>query len=310
MYRPDELPKVVKENPDAIQVLLVHEADPCFTMMDVEGMTEAIKKIPFVVSFSTYFDETAQHADLILPNHHYLERWEDVPTPISLSKPVLGVRKPVVDQQFETMHAGDTIMTIAKELGGTVADAFPWEDYETMLQETMEDYWDALQEDGYVAQAASSGAGSFTFYAEDHEPVEAQGDAASYPLTLIPVELMRLPNAHVGSPPFCTKTLEVIELKGNDVFVEVNPKTAIDFGLAEGRLARLQTPEGEATVLVHLSEGIMPGLVGLPKGLGHAGYDEYLAGKGASANGLLGVSQDSISGLCATWGIRAKLTSV
>ena len=28
MYRPDELPKIINENPDAIQVLLVHEADP------------------------------------------------------------------------------------------------------------------------------------------------------------------------------------------------------------------------------------------------------------------------------------------
>jgi anaerobic selenocysteine-containing dehydrogenase len=130
-------------------------------------------------------------------------------------------------------------------------------------------------------------------------------------LTLIPVELIRLPNADVGSPPFCIKTLEVIELKGNDVFVEVNPKTAVDYGLAEGRFARLETPKGEAKVLVHLTEGIMPGLVGLPKGLGHdVGYDEYLAGKGISANSLLGVVEDPISGLCATWGIRAKLTSV
>jgi hypothetical protein len=54
----------------------------------------------------------------------------------------------------------------------------------------------------------------------------------------------------------------------------------------------------------------MPGLVGLPKGLGHAGYDEYLAGKGVNANSLLGIVEDPISGLCATWGVRAKLTSV
>jgi anaerobic selenocysteine-containing dehydrogenase len=310
MYRPDELPKIVNENPDAIQVLLVHEADPCFTMMDSAGMAEAIKKIPYVVSFSTYFDETAQYADVILPNHHYLERWEDVPTPIGLSKPVLGVRKPVVEPQFDTMHAGDTIMTIAKELGGSVAGAFPWEDYETLLKETTGGHWDTLEAKGFVAPSAGSAAGSFAFYGKEHEPVEAEGDGATYPLMLIPVELMRLPNAAVGSPPFCTKTLEVFELKGNDVFVEVNPKTAGDYGLAEGRFARLETPKGEAKVLVHLSEGIMPGLVGLPKGLGHAGYDEYLAGKGVSANSLLGIVEDSISGLCATWGIRAKLTSV
>jgi hypothetical protein len=39
-------------------------------------------------------------------------------------------------------------MAIAKALGGSVTDAFPWEDYETLLQETLADHWDALEEKG------------------------------------------------------------------------------------------------------------------------------------------------------------------
>ncbi|MBW2266044.1 MAG: hypothetical protein JRF28_07770 [Deltaproteobacteria bacterium] len=72
----------------------------------------------------------------------------------------------------------------------------------------------------------------------------------------------------------------------------------------------LETYRGKAKVLIHLSEGIMPGLVGIPKGLGHTGYDDYLAGKGVNANSFMGVVEDPVSGLSATWGIRAKLTSV
>ncbi|MBW2107697.1 MAG: molybdopterin-dependent oxidoreductase [Deltaproteobacteria bacterium] len=315
-YRPDELPRIVKENPGAIQVLLVHEADPCFTSMESDVLAEALEKIPFVVSFSTYFDETASRAHLILPNHHYLERWEDVPTPIGLPRPVLGVRRPVVEKQFDTRHAGDTVMALAAGLGGSVAGSFPWDNYESLLQSTMGSLWERLNETGYVARSGKTPAtfatasGKFEFYAGAYEPVEAEGDSATYPLTLIPVELMRLPDAAVGSPPFCTKTLEVTELKGNDLFVQVNPKTGLDYGLAEGRYAKLETPRGTARVLVHLSEGIMPGVVGIPKGLGHSGYDEYLSGKGVNANSLLGIVHDPISGLCATWGIRAKLTSV
>jgi anaerobic selenocysteine-containing dehydrogenase len=104
--------------------------------------------------------------------------------------------------------------------------------------------------------------------------------------------------------------LEETELKGNDLFVEVNPQTAADHGLSEGQYATLETPKDTAKVLVHLFEGIMPGVIGIPKGLGHTGYDDYLAGKGVNANSLLGVVEDPISGLCATWGIRAKLTRV
>jgi anaerobic selenocysteine-containing dehydrogenase len=322
-YLPDRWPQMINgKKSGAVQALLVHEADPHFTTLDSASVAKAFENIPLVVSFSTYMDETAYQADLVLPNHHYLERWEDVPTPVGMQKPILGLRKSVVSPQFDTKYVGDTLMTMAKSLGGSVARAFPWEDYETVLKETMGDKWDALEEEGYVTNAnyrpptwnnafrTSSGKFEFSMTAFDYEPVEAEGDTSSYPLTLIPSELMRLADGAVGNPPFCTKALEDTELKGNDLFVEVNPKTAFDYGLAEGGYAMLQTPKGKATVLVHVYEGIVPGVIAIPKGLGHAGYDEYLAGKGVNANSLMGVVEDPISGLCATWGIRAKLTSV
>ena len=41
---------------------------------------EAVKAIPFVVSFSSYMDETTREADVVLPSHIFLERLEDVPS--------------------------------------------------------------------------------------------------------------------------------------------------------------------------------------------------------------------------------------
>ena len=336
-HRPERLFQMASEKPGAVEALLVHEADPYYTTLDSQAVARAFENIPFVVSFSSYMDETAHHADLILPNHHYLERWEDCPTPVGLQKPLLGLLRPVVAPQFDTKHAGDTLMTIARALGGTIANAFPWEDYEGLLKETLADQWDTLEETGYVEQAGytppaweqafGTPSGKFEFYVSafdqvgmtmrkdvgylpHYEPVKPEGDAALYPLVLIPTDLMRLADGPVGNPPFCTKTLEETELKGNDLFVEVNPETAADHGLSEGQYATLETPKDTAKVLVHLFEGIMPGVIGIPKGLGHTGYDDYLAGKGVNANSLLGVVEDPISGLCATWGIRAKLTRV
>ncbi|MBW1860481.1 MAG: hypothetical protein JRI70_10570, partial [Deltaproteobacteria bacterium] len=181
-------------------------------------------------------------------------------------------------------------MTIAKSLGGTVAEAFPWGDYESVLKDTMGEKWDTLKEMGYVAEADytlstwgstfGTPSGKFEFYvstfdqagkeiSEDvgylphYQPIKPEGNAVIYPLILIPTELMRLADGAVGNPPFCTKTIDENELKGNDLFVEVNPKTAAEYGLSEGRHAMLTTPKGKGTVLVHLSEGIMPGLVGI-----------------------------------------------
>ncbi|MFC1887085.1 molybdopterin dinucleotide binding domain-containing protein, partial [Thermodesulfobacteriota bacterium] len=97
-------------------------------------------------------------------------------------------------------------------------------------------------------------------------------------------------------------------LKKKDGFVEVNPKTAGAAGLSEGNLAVLTTPKGKATVRVHLFEGIMPGIVAMPKGLGHTAYDEYIAEKGINVNSLIGPNEDPASGFDSAWGIRAKLT--
>jgi anaerobic selenocysteine-containing dehydrogenase len=336
-YLPDRWPQVINDGEGEIDVLLVNDADPFFTILDSDAVAEAFEKIPFVVSFSSYFDETSFHADLILPNHHYLERYEDFPTPTGLQKPVLGLLKPAVSPQFDTRHVGDVVMDIAKALGGSVANAFPWENYEAALQKALGKNWDALQEAGFVedadykppawGSAFNTPSGKFEFaitafdragvkiaedsgYLPHFQAVEAEGDPADYPLILIPVELMRLAGGAIGSPPFCTKTLEESELKKNDLFVEINPQTASDFGLSRGDCAELETPVGKAKVLVHVSDGIMPGIVGIPKGLGHQAYDDYLAGKGVNINSLMGVVEDPVSGLAATWGVRAKLTSV
>ena len=61
-------------------------------------------------------------------------------------------------------------------------------------------------------------------------------------------------------------------------------------------------------VRVHLYDGIRPGIVAMPRGLGHTEFDEYLAGKGENFNKLIGPVEDPVSGLDAAWGIQAELT--
>jgi anaerobic selenocysteine-containing dehydrogenase len=97
-------------------------------------------------------------------------------------------------------------------------------------------------------------------------------------------------------------------LKGKSVLVEINPETAKRIGLSEGKAAKLTTPRGEAEVRVHLYDGIMPGVIALPRGLGHSTNDKYIAGKGVNFNELIGPVEDQVSGLDAAWGIRAKLS--
>ena len=323
-YLLNRLPQAVNSGKKyPLNTLFVAGANPLYTMSDSKTVKKAFDKIPFIVSFSSYMDETAQNADLILPNHNYLERYEDIPTPPGMPTPVIGLSRPVVEPQFNTKHTGDVIILLAKALGGTPADAFRWDSYDACLKETLGYKWQVMVEKGFWSypdfvpqpreEAFDTVSGKFEFARKEtgslkpFKPVNIEGDKADYPLLLVPYDSIRLANGPIGDPPFVMKSVDDTVLKGTEVLIEINPKTAGEQGLREGQLVMLSTPVGQAKVKVHLFHGIMPGIVALPRGLGHTAYDEYLAGKGINFNELIGPVEDPVSGLNAAWGIRAKL---
>ena len=115
----------------------------------------------------------------------------------------------------------------------------------------------------------------------------------------------------VAASPFAVKTVSDTVLKGTYSFVDVNPETADALGFSQGDDVVITTPVASATVKVNLCDGIMPGVVAMAQGLGHAmAENRYVGGKGVNVNELVGPVMDAISGLDAAWGIRAKLSRV
>ncbi len=324
-YLLNRLPEIINSaSTPPLELLFIAESNPLYTMPDTTATQEAFEKIPLVVSFSSYMDETAQMADLILPNHGYLERYEDVPVTSGIQYPLIGLARPVVDPQFNTKHTGDVVISLAKALGDFVASAFPWDSYEDCLEQTLGDKWAPMLAQGYWIndgyqppawrEAFETASGKFEFVNQEIAAlprfaiVKPQGDEAAFPLVLISYDSMRLQRGFIGDPPFVIKTVEDSVLKANDILVEINPETARTLGLKEGRYAQLSTPKGSARVKVHIFDGIMPGLVAMPAGLGHTAPNKFLAGKGINVNDLIGPIEDSASGHDAAWGIRAKLS--
>ncbi len=304
---------------EGIEALLVAESNPCFSLPNAQAVRTAFEKIPFVVSFSSFMDETAMNADLILPNHTYLERYEDVPVTAGVTQPTVGLCRPVVEPLYNTRHLGDSILQIAKAMKGTVAGAFPWEDYESCLKLTLAGHWETLEDKGVVTAAGyapggfETASGKFMLMNDDQgavymaDDVATEGNGNEYPLVLIPYDSIRLASRYVGAAPFMIKTVSDGVIKGQDGYVEINPETAETLGLADGQSVTLTTPVGTAKVGIRYDEGIMPGVVAMPRGLGHTAYDRFLAGKGVNVNELIGFVEDPASGLDAAYGIGAKL---
>lgn len=335
-YLLSHLPEIINaaSGDSPVKVLMVSEANPLYTLPDTAATRKAFDRIPLIVSFSTFMDETAAYADYILPNHAALERFQDVPSPEGLPYTVIGLSKPAVKPLYDTRHIGDVVIQMAKTLGGFVADAFPWRNYESFLKEALADHWRELKTKGFVKirQPSSelapfefkTASGKFEFLASaansaaaregealpQFAPVSIEGDAQRFPLVLIPYDSIRLANRHIANAPFMTKIIDDTVLNKQLVSVEVNPQTAGRLGLREGDTAELATPKGNSVVRVHLQEGILPDVLALPRGLGRWGFpdDWCINGKGVNFNDLIGPIPDPLSGLDTAWGIRARLT--
>ncbi len=125
-YLLNRLPEVINAASESpIRMLFVSGANPVYTMADTQAVVKAFEKISLVVSFSSYMDETAAQADLILPNHTYLERYEDVPFARGFPKPIFGLTQPVIDPLYNTAYTGDVIIQLAKEYGWYRGGGFP-----------------------------------------------------------------------------------------------------------------------------------------------------------------------------------------
>jgi anaerobic selenocysteine-containing dehydrogenase len=126
-----------------VDTLLLCSANPVYTMPDNQSFIEALAKIPFIVSFSPFMDETSMMADLILPDHSHLEKMVDIVRPPGIQYPCYALSQPVVKPLYRTRHSGDVIISLAKRIGGSVARSFQWAHFEEALKERVSGLYEA-----------------------------------------------------------------------------------------------------------------------------------------------------------------------
>jgi anaerobic selenocysteine-containing dehydrogenase len=72
---------------------------------------------------------------VVLPDHTYLERWQDAPSPAAVAFPVWGVVQPVTKPLHDTRATGDVILDLAARLGGVVNAWSRWSSVEQIVRE-------------------------------------------------------------------------------------------------------------------------------------------------------------------------------
>ncbi|MEO6711290.1 MAG: molybdopterin-dependent oxidoreductase [Planctomycetota bacterium] len=133
----DALPEALLSGaPYGLDSLFLYYANPLFSRPDPARWRKALEQVPFIVSFSPFLDETASEvADLILPDHSYLERWEDAAPAPSIGVAAFGVRQPVVQPLYSTRASGDFVIQLAKAIGEPLEEAFAFADFKDAMKQ-------------------------------------------------------------------------------------------------------------------------------------------------------------------------------
>lgn len=134
---------LLEGKPYPAELLLIDKINPFSNCYPVGPWGEALAKLPFVVSFSPFLDETSQYADLILPDHTGLEKWQDaVPYP-TLGSPLVEVSRPALEPFLDTRDTLDVILEISNGLGTRVQKGLPWKNHPDLLREALREVYES-----------------------------------------------------------------------------------------------------------------------------------------------------------------------
>ena len=145
--------RVLGSDSSPVEVLILHRANPLYGRPDKEEFQKALERIPLVVSLTNVPDETSQYAELILPEHHFLEGWQDDEVTHLPGFTLFGIGLPAVEPLYDTRHPVDIILSLAKRLGGVTAEALPWNSCEEILRNAAQGLFQAGR--GYVVSSQS-----------------------------------------------------------------------------------------------------------------------------------------------------------
>jgi anaerobic selenocysteine-containing dehydrogenase len=281
-------------------VLMVRGVNPVHGLPAGANFANVIEKAGLVVAFSSFMDETAAKANLILPEHTYLEDWgDDVPDPGPRYE-TLGLQQPVVRPFYPgTGSFGDEMLLLGKDLGlGLNArlglDGLDNPTFQDLLKKGAEKLW--MENRGSVRAATFDGFWSGLLQRGGWWDTEAKGPtavAAPRPLdtnwpdisiqgptgddtyNLIPFLSNSIADGNLAHLPWLQATPDPVTSVVWHTWVEINSKTAEEKGIREGDVMEVTSPNGTVEAPAYVHPAVPPWTVSMPIGQGHKPSDQF-----------------------------------
>ena len=286
-----------------IKVLMVRGANPAYGLPDRVGLREALDAAnPFVVSFSSFVDDTTQMADLVLPERVYAEDWgDDVPEP-GPGYQVVGLQQPVVNPlpDLDPRSFPDLLLTLSQDLG--LDDGLP-NTFRDVLREgtrklyelnrggplgaavetpTFEAFWNKLLErggwrdEGLISTASPPPPPNLAELARRETSPSFREPSGGNTFYLVPFLSNSLLDGRGAHLPWLQAMPDPITTVTWQTWIEINARQAKEMGLKEGdEVSVLTTESSSIEAVVYPHPAVPPGVVAIPVGQGHTPGLQY-----------------------------------
>ena len=303
-----------------LDVVFIYGANPVYTAPDYLGMKEKLDNIPFKVSLTSFMDETAAQADLILPMASYLEDWGTHVVDYQAGEGLIGIQQPLMQKIHpETKGFGDVMIALLKMRN--VPAYSQYDDYYAYLRDAFTSLPAALKmqagsEKVFWEQALQKG---FLTVNRTKQPLATRTVAinlpemsqdSGYPYRLIPSARLGLWDGRHANIPWLQEAPDQISKVVWDAWAEIHPKTAAKLGVKEGDLLKITSAQGSIEAKVYIYKGIHPDAIAVPLGQGHEEYGRYAKGRGVNPLKILDPVVDKKTGELAHHATRVKVAKV
>ena len=314
------------------QVLMVRGVNPVHGLPSAANFAAAVENADFVIAFSSFMDETATMANLILPEHTYLEDWGDnVPDPGPRYQ-TLGIQQPVVRPFYPgTGSFGDELLLLGKDMGLDIngklgLDGIDSPTFQDLLKKGVEKLW--MENRGSVRAATFDGfwngilqrGGWWDTEAKasdspaDPRPlnlnwpnISIEGFTGDDTYNLIPFLSNSIADGNLAHLPWLQAAPDPVTSMVWHTWVEINSKTAEEKGIRGGDVMEITSPNGTVEAPAYVHPAVPPWTVSMPIGQGHTAFGRYAEGVGVNTLSILAPITDGDTNALAWAATRVRL---
>jgi anaerobic selenocysteine-containing dehydrogenase len=293
----------------AAKVLLIDQANPVYGAPKVVGIRETLEKVPFIASFASFVDDTSAFADLILPDHSFLESWVASAPESGALEAVRTSAGPVMKPLHQTRATADVLIEVAGKLKSPIA--LPWKSAEELAKApaTSGESTGRLPSSGRPGNPARV-EGRSVGGLHRYEAPRFDGDPSAYPFHFLPYASVAFGDGSSAHLPWLQEMPDPLTSAMWSSWVELNPQTAARLGIAQGDVVEIGSTHGSIRAPAMLFPGIAPDVVAMPIGQGHDTFTRFASKRGANPIAILAAITEPETGALAWAATRVKVARI